>query len=157
MVIAFGPENARDPLHYRIRSIKVSMDFHRCAGPSSECKFTDITCVVPIVALCQLNLVHLELHVATDELLYNIASKVDALPRLRFLRVASNSAPLSIGAVVAATRHCSSLETLCFRISHFRDIYGALALKQKAPFRLRCLSIEAGEIDARALAWHPSR
>ncbi|KZV94318.1 hypothetical protein EXIGLDRAFT_767272 [Exidia glandulosa HHB12029] len=139
------------PLYYRIRSINVWLDFHVCAAPGSECAFTDTTCVAPIVALCQLNLVHLDFHLATDELLYNIASKVDALPRLRFLRVVSDSGSLSFGAVGAVTRHCPALETLCFRISLSRD--GTLVPKQKVPFRLRCLRIEAGDLDAGAFAW----
>ncbi|KZV92718.1 hypothetical protein EXIGLDRAFT_718076 [Exidia glandulosa HHB12029] len=129
----------------------VWMDFHFCAAPGSECAFTDTTCVAPIVALCQLNLVHLDFHLATDELLYNIASKVDALPHLCFLRVVTDPDPLSIDAVVAVTRRCPALETLGLRMSLFRD--GASVPEQKAPFRLRCLSIEARDVDARAFTW----
>ncbi|KZV92711.1 hypothetical protein EXIGLDRAFT_718071 [Exidia glandulosa HHB12029] len=133
---------------HRVRSIAVGMGFHICG---SECAREESNCIAPFVAQCQHNLVHLDLYKSTNELLHNLASTTDALPRLRFLSVGGDQVSLSIGAVVALTRHCPSLEALCLISLQSGD--NIMIPKWSAPFRLRYLHLDAGYVDAPAFAW----
>ncbi|KZV92736.1 hypothetical protein EXIGLDRAFT_68919 [Exidia glandulosa HHB12029] len=133
---------------HRVRSIAVGMRFHICGA---ECAREESNCIAPFVARCQHNLVHLDLYKSTNELLFNLASTTDALPRLRFLSVGGDQVSLSIGAVVAVTLHCPSLEFLCLISLQSGD--DTMIPKENAPFRLRYLQLDAGYVDAPAFAW----
>lgn len=76
--------------YHIIRSIAVCVDDDDCDA-ICQCPTNESTCIAPFAALCQQNLVHLDLYKMSNSSLYDLAGRVDGFPCVRFLSVYSYS------------------------------------------------------------------
>ncbi|KZV92912.1 hypothetical protein EXIGLDRAFT_58986 [Exidia glandulosa HHB12029] len=133
-----------------IRSILINVRQHEC-GP--ECAMEGSKCPVPFIVRSNTTLVHLELIRCEYPFLRALATRVKGVgfPNLRYLSMTGDLAFVSSRAMIGFTSLCPNLENLV--AMSLTPEWINLRRHSAAPFHLRRLHVDAGELDYPIFAW----